>query len=442
MGLGSFGGGSGVARALARRGARVTVTDLRPLEQLAEARADLEGLDVRWEAGGHREEFFAPGTTVVVNPAVPQESPWLALARRNGCELTTDVNLAIAASAHVPSFAVTGTHGKSTCAALAAHLLSALPGRTVLAGNLGGSLLERVEGLGAADRLVVEMSSFQTETLQAPRGWPRIAALTCLREDHLDRHGTREAYAAAKRRLLEFQDERGLALIPESDPESAAWAGAARGEVIRLGPALLKEWNLAPHDLPFPEPFRMPSLLAAAVAALRLGLPLAALKPGLRAFPGLPHRMERLAGPAGSVVVDNGVATHPEPTAAALRHMPGHVVLLAGGKDKMLALDSLADACCDCTRIYLFGEGGARLAASLPARAPTPRCFQGSRAAMRAALEDLQPRETLLFSPSFASFDEYRNFRDRALVFRDLCAEIRVREIQRGVASADQETRR
>ena len=445
MGLGSFGGGSGVARALAQRGACVTVTDLRQEEQLAEARADLAGLDVAWELGGHRAESFARAEVVIVNPAVPQNSPWLELARSHGATLTTDVNLALQAAAMVPSFAVTGTHGKSTCAALAAHLLSSLPGRTVLAGNLGGSLLERVTGLGSADRLVVELSSFQTETLAAPPGWPRVAALTCLRSDHLDRHGTRESYAAAKRRLLEFQDGNGLALVPAGDPESLAWAEAAQGEVKWLDPSLLDAWQLDRADLPFQEPYRLPSLLAAVAGALALGLPREALRQALRSFTGLPHRMQRLAMPAPFCVVDNGVATHPEPTQAALQHATERVVLLVGGKDKGLPLDDLAQACSKCQRIYAYGEGGQRLASALGVRGIAHRFFAQAAPAMAAAAGELGPGELLLFSPSFASFDEFRNFRDRALLFQKICHELvgaGTKSLQSGVATADQETRR
>jgi UDP-N-acetylmuramoylalanine--D-glutamate ligase len=434
-----------VARALVQRGARVTVTDLRPAEQLDEARADLEGLPVVWELGGHREASFTHAEAVVVNPAVPQSSPWLALARQHGALLTTDVNLALHAAAAVPAFAVTGTHGKSTCAALAAHLLSFLPGRTVLAGNLGGSLLERVTGLGPADRLVVELSSFQTETLLAPRGWPRIAALTCLRSDHLDRHGTREAYAAAKRRLLDFQDESGLALVPAGDPESEAWAQAAQGEVRRLDLSLLEKWQLTAADLPFQEPYRLPSLLAAVEAALALGLPRAALRDALRSFSGLPHRMQSLPAPAPFCVVDNGVATHPEPTQEELQHASGRVVLLVGGKDKGLPLAALASACGRCTRIYAYGEGGRRLAGELDARGITHRLFTQAAPAMTAAVAELAPGETLLFSPSFASYDEFRNFRDRALLFQEICRDglaARAKKLQSIVATADQETRR
>ncbi len=441
MGLGSFGGGSGVARALVRRGAQVTVTDLRPIDQLDEARAELAGLPVEWRVGAHSEALFEQAEVVVVNPAVPAESPWLALARQHGCALTTDVNLALAACATVPAFAVTGTHGKSTCAALAAHLLGALPGRVVLAGNLGGSMLGSVGGLTPDDRLVVELSSFQTEVLDAPSGWPRVAALTCLRSDHLDRHHTLAEYAAAKRRILGFQDAQGTVLLPPNEPESLEWARAAHGRVHELNFGRLATLNLTEQDLPFHEPYRLASAWAAIEAALLLGVAQEQLRERLRSFRGLPHRMETLAVPAPFRVVNNGVATHPEPTEAALRHTDGPVVLLAGGKDKGLPLEGLASATQRCARVYLHGAGGARLARACAEHAVAAREFNTSREAFDAALEELLPGETLLYSPSFASFDEYRNFRDRATVFLDACRRILGRRAPVSVAPGSAETR-
>ncbi|MFQ5750251.1 MAG: Mur ligase family protein, partial [Planctomycetota bacterium] len=340
LGIGAFGGGAGCARALAESGARVTATDLRCAAELGEALELLEGTSVRLELGGHREEMFRPGRVVVVNPALHEDSPWIQLARRRGCRLTTDVNLALERAAEVPSFAVTGTHGKSTCAALAAHLLRGSFPRVVLAGNLGGSLLEAVTGLTPRDRLVVELSSYQLARLEVPRPWPQVAALTCLGSDHLDWHGSQAAYAGAKRRLPVLQGEDGVRLLPLEDPEAAAWAAAGPGCSLWLAagalPAGREGWevtagvlrerregrrlDLAPvAAFPFAEPYRLPSLLAAVAAARLLGLPAEAVEGRLRSFPGLPHRMEPLPAPAGFRLYDNGVATHPEPTRAALQ---------------------------------------------------------------------------------------------------------------------------
>jgi len=441
LGIGVFGGGAGCARALAASGARVTATDLRSAADLGEALELLKGTSVRLELGGHREEMFRPGRVVVVNPALHEDSPWIELARRRGCRLTTDVNLALEQAADVPAFAVTGTHGKSTCAALAAHLLRGAFPRVILAGNLGGSLLEAVAGLTPSDRLVVELSSYQLARIEVPRPWPQVAALTCLGSDHLDWHGSQDAYARAKRRLPACQGEDGWLLLPLHDPEAAAWASAGPGRSLRLAagalPAGREGWevsagmlrerreggslDLAPVTaFPFPEAYRLPSLLAAVAAARLLGLPAGAVAERLGSFPGLPHRMEPLPAPSGYRILDNGVATHPEPTRAALQAARTPVVLVAGGKDKGLPLDGLAGALAACREVHLFGAGGRRLAGLVP---PTTVVFRhpGTREAVQAALSALRPGETLLFSPSFSSYDEFRNFRDRARLFQEIC---------------------
>jgi len=421
LGLGAHGGGIGAARALAtRHGARVTVSDLRDADALPEARAELADLPLEWELGGHPDRLLDAHEVVVVNPAVPWDAPFLEAARRRGLALTTEVSLALALRPEVPAFAVTGTHGKSTCAALTAWALRGLPGRTLLAGNLGGSLLEAIAGLDREDRLVLELSSFQLEALEAPPGWPAVAGLTNLGADHLDRHGTRAAYAAAKRRLLAFQGPEGLALAPEGAPGAAEWAAAARGRAELVGPAFLADLGLDEAALPCGEPFRRGGLRLAARAAQALGLPPEDLGQALAGFPGLPHRMAELPAPPGVRIVDNGVATHPEATAAPLRDggCRPPIVLLAGGADKGLDLSGLAAAARGrVARAHLHGAGGRRLAAALAEVGVPHRLHDDARSAFTAALEGLVRGETLLFSPSFASFDEFRNFRERAAAF-------------------------
>ena len=428
LGLGAFGGGAGCARALARRGARLTITDLRPEEQLSESIQELEGIEYRPAFGGHSPELFERAEVVVVNPAVPQGASWLQVARDQGCQLTTQVNLALRLAAQVPAVAITGTHGKSSTASLLHHLLRSLPGRTVLSGNVGGSLLEAVEGLTPQDRLIVELSSFQLERLDAPQGWPQVALFTCLRPDHLDRHGDMEHYAAAKRRLLEFQNEQGLALFPRDEASLDAFAAAARGRVERWGSGDLNlaRWGADEADLPWHEDYRLPSLLLAARAAQEFGLPESELGAAMRGFRGLPHWLEELPAPAGFRFIDNGIATHPEPTQAAIESLlpqTAALSVLVGGYDKGLPLLDLPASLARCQQVHLFGAGGERIAAALPSSSTSVRIHANCADAVHAALAELPAAGgTLLFSPSFASFDEFRNFRDRARLFQDFCA--------------------
>ena len=426
LGLGAFGGGAGCARALAKRGAKLTISDLRSEHELADSLATLQGIEFRAAFGGHHEELFRRAEFVVVNPAVPESSAWLEFARTAGCVLTTEVNLALRLVPHVPCAAITGTHGKSSTAALLTHMLRLVPGRTVLGGNLGGSLLEQVEGLTAEDQLVVELSSFQLERLDAPHAWPQLALITCLRPDHLDRHGDMQAYSDAKMRLLAFQSARGLALMPADENSLDRFAAAARGRVERFAPEQLNasEWGLNAEQLPWQESYRASALLMAARAAVELGLPAEKIGLSISDFVGLPHRLQELAAPHGYRWIDNGVATHPEPTAAAVQSLSGPISLLVGGYDKGLPLGELPQAAERCAQLHLFGAGGKRLfdalSADVQARA---RIHPSCQEAIDAALAELPaPAASLLFSPSFASFDEFQNFRDRAGLFQDSCA--------------------
>ena len=430
LGLGAFGGGAGCARALAQRGAKLTISDLRSEQDLAESLATLEGITFRAALGGHSEELFRRAEFVVVNPAVPEASPWLEVAHAAGCVLTTEVNLALRLVPQVPCVAITGTHGKSSTAALLSHMLRLIPGRTVLGGNLGGSLLEQVEGLGPEDQLVVELSSFQLERLDAPQAWPQVALFTCLRPDHLDRHGSMQAYSAAKMRLLAFQSAQNLALMPADETSLDAFATSATAQVERFAPEQLQpaEWGLRSDQLPWQESYRASALLMAARAAVALGLPATRIAESLSDFVGLPHRLQELAAPTGYRWIDNGVATHPEPTAEAVQSLTGPISLIAGGYDKGLPLGELPQAVARCAQLHLFGAGGKRLFQALaPEVQVRARIHAGCQDAIAAALAELPvPTASLLFSPSFASFDEFHNFRDRALLFQESCASFRL----------------
>lgn len=427
MGLGSFGGGIGCARTLIALGADLTITDLRSEEQLAPSLESLPDLSWKGHFGGHSKELFDQADVVVVNPAVPDEAPYLQYARTLPCKLTTEINLALAQVPELPAVVVTGTHGKSSTATLCADLLQALPGRTLLAGNMGGSLLEAVQELTENDRLVLELSSFQLERLVAPPSWPKAAILTCMRTDHLDRHHTMEAYEGAKMRVLDGQDKSCTLYIPADEARLQGWRRACRGRLKLMHARQLRaaDFELDADELPMAEPYRAAATLAAIEVARDWGVPDADLGPRLSQFGGLPHRLQPLPGPRNRQLIDNAIATHPEPTAEALRSMDGTVLLLAGGKDKGLPLDELVEAASSCAALHLFGTGGRRLAEELVPRVrERAQLHDNFATAAEAALQhllDAPKMSKLLFSPSFSSYDEFQNFQQRADLFQKIC---------------------
>jgi UDP-N-acetylmuramoylalanine--D-glutamate ligase len=433
MGLGLFGGGVESARWLAARGARVTVTDLRDEGALCESLAALRGVDVRYVLGGHRESDFTSAHTVVANPAVPPAHPLLAAARAAGARVTSETALFLEAC-RARVVLVTGTQGKSSTAH-AAHALIAHAGlRAHLGGNIGRSLLGALDELSPDDVVVLELSSYQLESLPAAGSLaPRTAAVGVVNvlADHLERHGSVAAYEAAKRRILELASDDTWIVLNGEDARVRAW-DAARGRLLRYG--LGEDFELgrrdgryrlgdtdlgAVDDVALPGEFQRSNVLCALGLALSVGASPRALARALPALTGLEHRLQELGRRGGHRVIDNGVSTTPDSTLSAVLALDAPLCLLLGGQAKALPLEELArEARGRVRRVVAFGASAEALAqpfraAGLPARAQATLAD-----AVRAAYECMEPGEVLLFSPAAASFDAYRNFKDRALAFR------------------------
>jgi len=213
MGLGRFGGGADVAAFAAGQGARVTVTDLARIETLGDSLEQLKSFDtIRFQLGRHDPDDFQDAHLIVVNPAVPRDHEYLQLARQQGAHITTQINLFLELC-QACVIGITGANGKSTTAALAAHLLGAgieahvIPHRKVwLGGNIGNRpLLACVSEMRRSDLVVLELSSFQTDELDQIKRAPKVSLLTNLTPNHLDRHGTFADYCAAKAKLFQYQ---------------------------------------------------------------------------------------------------------------------------------------------------------------------------------------------------------------------------------------------
>lgn len=439
MGLGSFGGGLGATRFLVDRGHAVTVTDLRGPEELADSLAGLRGLAVDTVLGEHRSEDFELADLVVANPAVRPDHPLLETARRGGARVTSATELFLE-SVRARVLCVTGTQGKSsTCHALA-ELLRACGERVHLGGNIGGSLLETLPAIEPEDVVVLELSSYQLEALSDPEalgGAARRVEAVCVTNvlaDHLERHGSRAAYAAAKRRVLDLVGEGGAALVPADDPELAAWAPprgrrigrSARGPAdlsITAGGFRFGDLELGRvDDLALPGAFQRDNVLSALGLAFLVGAEPDALARALPTLTGLAHRLEELAPVHGVRIHDNGVSTTPDSTVAALRSLPAGVQLLIGGRNKDLPLDELLRVAREReARVVTFGEAGPALAAACAAAGVPARPVESVEDAVAEGLRTAPAGSRLLFSPACASFDAYPNFRARALAFRAAC---------------------
>ena len=444
MGLGSRGGGLGVARWLVAEGAVVTVTDAKGAEALAGPLAELTGLPIRFVLGGHDERDFTPaGADLVVrNPAVRRDAPLLRLARETDVPVEMEISLFLAACP-APVIGITGTKGKTTVSTLCAEMLRRWRPETVLAGNMGVSALAALPAVRPETPVVLEISSWQLEaTIEHGRS-PRIAVLTNIAEDHLNTYRDFADYAETKRGITAGQGPADWLVVNRDDPE--AWRAAAEtpAHVVPFGlgdrggdGAWLAGdrlvWRLGGEAWDLPRPAN-PALrgdhgavngLAALAAARLRGAPPDAIAAALDGFAGVKDRMEPVATVDGVAYVNDTTATAPVAAAAALAALAGETVrLLAGGADKGLDPEPLVAAVAahrPTPTVYLFdGTATPRLAAHLLASGIEPRGpFTSMAEAVEAARADAASGETVLLSPGCASFGLFADEFDRGAQFR------------------------
>lgn len=441
LGLGHFGGGLGAARWLARQGARVLVTDKSGPEELARPVAQLAPYEVELALGGHDAVDWAAADLVVVNPAVPLDAPPVVAARRAGAVITSEMALLME---HWPGpvLGVTGSNGKSTTAALAHGLLTAARVPSVLGGNIGGSLLDRVDEAGPRETAVVELSSFMLEVLDERGLGPDVAIVSNITPNHLDRHGTFDAYRRAKAAILGraryavlFREDAAVRALGEDFHGQVFWFGSEGHMVVRPSGDIVDRFGsvLLDHTCN-PLPGRMNALnLAAALlgAAAVTGDELRvnkALPRALESFRMPPQRLELVGNFDGVRWINDSVSTTPESTGASLAAMGGRCILLAGGRDKGLDPSPLIEAARDHVRLAItVGEQGLSLARGLQAAGLQAESVGTVAAAVARAAKAARAGEVVLFSPGYSSHDQFTHFRQRGDVF--------VREVRRAVGA-------
>ena len=440
MGLGLFGGGVGAVRHLLREGARVTVTDLRPADELPESLKALEGCPVAFKLGGHDEEDFRSADLVVANPAVPRFSSYLQVAEAAGVPVTTEICLFLE-RCPAPVVGVTGTSGKTTTTSLLAAMFRRCDSRTLMGGNIGGSLLERLDEIAPDTPVVLELSSFQLDRLGDLPWSPQVAVVTNFAPNHLDVHGSLEAYRNAKRQIVAHQGRGDVAVLNRDDPEVAGWAdsggercvafslekGLEAGVVLQGGDIChtlgREKRTVCPSALlRLPGRHNLANALAASAAALCRGVSEGEIADVLGRFSGVEHRLEEVAEMDGVTYYNDSIATSPDRTRVALEAFSGRVVLIAGGYDKGLGYDELGPAIGrKVSHLILLGKTADAIAASVPEGAPTLIHRVASLEDAVSTASDLSRRgDVVLLSPASASYDMFRNFEERGGRFKRL----------------------
>lgn len=444
LGLGRFGGGLGVARFLLSRGAAVTVTDTAAESRLAATLAVLRASaangpgTLTLRLGGHAETDFAKADLVVASPAVPHpwSHPCLQAAAARGVPIVTEIQIAIAELPGRRFIGITGSAGKSSTAAMTAAALDTLGFPATLGGNIGGSLLDRLDAIPAEAWVVLELSSFMLHWLgggDAP--WsPPIAVLTNLRPNHLDWHGDFAHYARSKEAIVAAQATPLLITRFHLDePEAAAEAARAGGDwwsgPAAAGCRFVDAIDPDRLELAVPGEHQRRNArlaLAAVLAAAESRPPAVAVDPAalhasLRTFAGLPDRLEAIAAPPGLRAFNDSKSTTPDATllAAAAFTDPSRIHLIAGGADKGSDLAPVAALADRLAGLYAIGVTAAGLA-----RHPKVTLSGTLRQAVRDASGRLRSGDILLLSPGCASWDQHADYRERGEAFREACASL------------------
>jgi len=418
--------GVAAARALRARGERVAGCDAG--EVAPEARAELEGLGVEVRAPADGVELLDDVGTVVKSPGVPGAAPVVVAARAAGRAVLGELELAWRL---LPNefVAVTGSNGKTTTVELIGHVHREAGLPVQVAGNVGTALSGLVGALAAETTIVAEASSFQLEDTLAFA--PEAAVLLNLAEDHLDRHGTLEAYRAAKLEIFARQPADAVAVAPQG-LGIAELGGRARrvcfGEepgaqlAVREGELWWEQERLMPAaDVRLRGPHNLENAMAAAAVCLARDMPRDAVRAGLATFAGVPHRLEEVATVDGVLYVNDSKATNVASALVGLSSFRGGVRVILGGRGKGADLAPLAAAVREgALAAYLIGEAAPALRAALePTGVPLHDSGDLERA-IRAGRADARPGDVVLLSPAMASFDQYENFEARGEHFRAL----------------------
>ena len=423
---------SGVAAALAlrARGEDVIGVDSGSADSpgLADAARRLSSAGVETHLDASGDALAARARTLIKSPGVPSRAPVVAAARDRGLTVLGELELAWRLLPN-PFVAVTGTNGKTTTTEWIGHIHRAAGAPVAVAGNVGTALSSLVGRLDAGATVVCEASSFQLEDTETFA--PEVAVLLNLEPDHLDRHGTFDAYVAAKLRIFAHQGNDDVAIAP-SGLGIDDLGGCARRVCFGTAPdsemaarAGTLWWDDQPlvrdDELSLPGVHNRDNAMAAAAACLAAGLDAGAVADGLRTFSGVRHRLEPIAVHDGVAYVNDSKATNVASTLVALRSYPAGVHLIAGGVGKDQDFAPLApEVAAHCAGVYLIGEAARRIGRALRG-VPVPVMDVATLdLAISAARAAARPGDTVLLSPACASFDQYRDFEARGDAFRAL----------------------
>jgi UDP-N-acetylmuramoylalanine--D-glutamate ligase len=431
-------GKSGVASALFLKahGARVTVSDTKPQDELKNEIPVLLDQGIAVETGGHGERTFRGQDLIVVSPGVPVDAPPLVQARALGEKVIGEIELA---AEFFPGkiVAITGSNGKTTTTTLAGEILAAGGLSTVVGGNIGTPAISLVERASAETTAVLEVSSFQLETIQTFRA--RIAVVLNVTPDHLDRHRSFAAYTDAKARIFENQRPEDFAVLNADDPTCVGMATRTKagvfwfsrkkevkqGAYVREGQILFRDSRgqreiMLLAEIPLKGAHNVENVLAAVCVGVLSGIDAGRIRKAVAGFKAVEHRLEYVATILGVEYFNDSKATNVDATIKALESFPANIHLILGGKDKGSDYSVLNDLLRQrVKRVYTIGAAAAKIEGQIKGAAEIVHAETLENAIKRASVS-AQPGDIVLLAPACASFDQFRSYEHRGKVFKEV----------------------
>jgi len=431
-------GKSGVASALflKSRGAHVTVSDSKPETELRNEILLLLEHGITVETGGHGERTFREQDLIVVSPGVPVDAPQLAQARNLGEPVIGEIELAAQFLAG-PIVAITGANGKTTTTSLAGEIVAAGGFSTLVGGNIGTPAISFVDQAGPETWIVLEVSSFQLETIVEFR--PKIAAVLNITPDHLDRHKTFANYIDAKARVFENQIADDFTVLNADDPTTAALSVRAhaqlfwfsrkkdvdrgafvRGEHIYFRDGQSERDILPRAEVPLRGAHNLENVLAGISIGMLAGCQPAEVRQAVCNFKAVEHRLEFVARIAEVDYYNDSKATNVDATIKALESFPNNVHLILGGKDKGSDYTLLNELLRQrVKRVYTIGAAAGKIKSQIQGATEVEHA-ETLENAVRGASESAAPGDVVLLAPACASFDQFQNYEHRGRVFKDV----------------------
>jgi UDP-N-acetylmuramoylalanine--D-glutamate ligase len=428
VGLGLLGGGIATTKWLLKHGAKVTVTDLKDKKTLASSIKSLGkyAKKARFVLGKHDEKDFKENEIIVVNPAVPKESVFLKIARESGAKFENEASLFFRFCKN-PIIAVTGTRGKTTTVNWMLHLLKQKYPNAVLTGNSSDNpMLNVLDELDEKSPVVVELSSWHLELLPQSEKSPNIAVITNIYPDHLNRYKNVKEYALAKANIFKHQTKDNFLILNKNNAWTKLFLSKKPKSKI-IYPENIKEFTADKNFAKIWGEHNLDNLKVSAVAANLAGVDLKSIKKGIKTLPQIKFRQEIIQRGGSLTIVNDTTATSPDGTIAAIKrfsHQGQTLILATGGTDKKLIFTDWAKEIKKCVKkenlFLLDGSATSKMIGELEKTkyfgAKPPQLFLSLEAILTSALKRaklIKGKTILLFSPSSASFEKFKNEFDR-----------------------------